>query len=97
MDIMALGGAVAGAYAATRNCRDPKQLAFILLTSADFFSPMRALGSFFHVAMNGLSASRILFKLLDAKDEVENEEDLKEKRLEVASGAKLENVTFKYE
>lgn len=97
MDIMALGGTVAGAYAATRSGRDPGQLTLILLLSAEFFSPMRTLGSFFHVAMNGLSACKILFKLLDAKEEEESEEKQKEKKLDLKSGAKLEKVTFKYD
>ena len=37
----------------------------IILLSADFFLPMRALGSYFHVAMNGMAASDNIFKLLD--------------------------------
>ena len=37
----------------------------IILLSADFFLPMRALGSYFHVAMNGMAASDKIFKLLD--------------------------------
>ena len=37
----------------------------IILLSAEFFIPMRLLGSFFHVAMNGISASERMFKLLD--------------------------------
>ena len=68
MDVVALGGAVAGmavALAATAagsiglfGCL------FIILLSADFFLPMRQLGSFFHVAMNGIAASEKIFRLL---------------------------------
>ena len=68
MDIVALGGAVAGmavalAFAAAGSidlfcCR------FIILVSADFFLPMRQLGSYFHVAMNGIAASGKIFRLL---------------------------------
>ena len=37
----------------------------ILLLSADFFLPMRRLGSYFHIAMNGMAASDRIFNLLD--------------------------------
>ena len=40
----------------------------IILLSADFYIPMRLLGSFFHVAMNGMSASDKIFRLLDAPE-----------------------------
>lgn len=53
MDVIAYGGAAL-----------PGALCIILL-SADFFLPMRALGSYFHVAMNGMAASDKIFKLLD--------------------------------
>ena len=41
----------------------------ILLLSADFFIPMRQLGSFFHIAMNGMAASDRIFRLLDLPEE----------------------------
>lgn len=37
----------------------------MILLSADFFIPMRMLGSFFHIAMNGMAASDKIFSLLD--------------------------------
>ena len=40
----------------------------ILLLAADFFLPMRLLGSFFHVAMNGMAASEKSFRLLDTPE-----------------------------
>lgn len=39
------------------------------MLAADFFLPLRLLGSFFHVAMNGMAASDKLFKLLDTKED----------------------------
>lgn len=39
----------------------------IILLSADFFIPMRQLGSFFHVAMNGMAASDKIYRLLDGQ------------------------------
>lgn len=69
MDIVALGGAVAGmavalAFAAAGSI-DLFGCLFIILVSADFFLPMRQLGSYFHVAMNGIAASGKIFRLLE--------------------------------
>lgn len=68
MDVVALGGAVAGiavALAATAAGElDPLGCLFVILVSAEFFLPMRQLGSFFHVAMNGIAASERIFRLL---------------------------------
>ena len=41
----------------------------IILMSAEFFIPMRLLGSFFHIAMNGMAASEKIFRLLDLEEE----------------------------
>ena len=72
MDIVALGGAVAGmavalAFAAA-GAADLFGCLFIILISADFFLPMRQLGSYFHVAMNGIAASEKIFRLLGLPD-----------------------------
>lgn len=69
MDIIAYGGAALGIIVAAHEFNAnrvtlPGALCIILL-SADFFLPMRALGSYFHVAMNGMAASDKIFKLLD--------------------------------
>ena len=45
-------------------------LLFIVLLSAEFFIPMRQLGSFFHVAMNGMTSTKRIFALLDAPEPV---------------------------
>lgn len=72
MDIVALGGAVAGmAVALTFAAAGAVDLfgcLFIILISADFFLPMRQLGSYFHVAMNGIAASEKIFRLLGLPD-----------------------------
>lgn len=72
MDIVALGGAVAGmavalAFAAA-GAVDLFGCLFIILISADYFLPMRQLGSYFHVAMNGIAASEKIFRLLGLPD-----------------------------
>lgn len=69
MDLVAYGGAAAGIITAVCQFRWQYTtlggcLATILL-AADFFIPMRQLGSFFHIAMNGMAASDKIFRLLD--------------------------------
>lgn len=69
MDLIAYGGAALGVIMATTQYGMGKvSLAgclLIILLSADFFIPMRQLGSFFHIAMNGMAASDKIFHLLD--------------------------------
>lgn len=69
MDLIAYGGAALGVImAATQFQAGNVTLSgciLIILLSADFFIPMRQLGSFFHVAMNGMAASDKIFRLLD--------------------------------
>lgn len=68
MDLIAYGGAAAGmVLAVSRFAAGAVSLQgclMILLLAADFFLPMRLLGSFFHVAMNGMAASEKIFRLL---------------------------------
>lgn len=72
MDIVALGGAVAGIavalFATASGAIDLFGCLFVVLISADFFLPMRQLGSYFHVAMNGMAASEKIFRLLDLSE-----------------------------
>ncbi len=69
MDLIAYGGAALGVIMSVIQHRTGNvSLAgclFIILISADFFIPMRMLGSFFHIAMNGMAASDKIFRLLD--------------------------------
>lgn len=69
MDLIAYGGAALGVImSATQYSAGNVSLAgclLIILLSADFFIPMRMLGSFFHIAMNGMAASDKIFRLLD--------------------------------
>ena len=72
MDLIAYGGAAVGVImAATEYGKGHVSLAgalLVILLSADFFIPMRQLGSFFHVAMNGMAASDKIFRLLDLSE-----------------------------
>ena len=69
MDIIAYGGAALGMIMATISLKDGSislfTALFIILVAADFFLPMRLLGSYFHIAMNGMAASDKMFRLLD--------------------------------
>lgn len=72
MDMVALGGAAAGISVAlwqlAAGAISPTAALFVALVSADFFLPMRQLGSYFHVAMNGMAASEKIFRLLDLEE-----------------------------
>ena len=69
MDVIAYGGAALGVImAVTQYIGGAVSLQgamLIILLSADFFIPMRQLGSFFHIAMNGMAASEKIFRLLE--------------------------------
>ena len=69
MDLIAYGGAALGVILATTQFQaghiDLAGCLMIILLAADFFLPMRMLGSFFHIAMNGMAASDKIFRLLD--------------------------------
>lgn len=69
MDLIAYGGAALGMIMAVTQFRSGKVdlsgCIMIILLAADFFLPMRLLGSFFHIAMNGMAASDKIFCLLD--------------------------------
>ena len=71
MDLVAFGGAGAGiALAVTGTVQgrmSPFEALFLVLVAVEFFLPLRALGSAFHVAMNGASAGKKIKALLDAK------------------------------
>lgn len=72
MDIVALGGAAAGISVALTQLAsgqvDLGGCVTVILLSAEFFIPMRRLGSYFHVAMNGMAAARRIFMLLDLEE-----------------------------
>lgn len=78
MDLIAYGGAALGVImAATQFKAGNISIAgaiLIIMLSADFFIPMRRLGSYFHIAMNGMAASDKIFKLLDYGDDISKDE-----------------------
>lgn len=97
MDFFAYGGAALGIIMTTRafvngnigltNC------IFMILLSADFFLPMRRLGSYFHVAMNGMAASDKIFQFLNLDEPTEKTEKIEKNFKKIT----LENVHFSYD
>ena len=72
MDIIAYGGAAIGVIISVSQVAAGSislaQAFLIIMLAADFFLPLRMLGSFFHVAMNGMAASDKLFRILDMEE-----------------------------
>lgn len=96
MDIVAYGGAALGIILTVKqfvagNIRLAQAIAIILL-SADFFIPMRQLGSFFHIAMNGMAAIDKIFKILDLEVPEKKTMIIPEK-----GSIKVENLSFAYD
>lgn len=102
MDFIAYGGAALGIILSVSQMQAGKvDLAgclLIILLAADFFIPMRQLGSFFHIAMNGMAASEKIFHLLDLpeKDSLKAENGGKEP-FPAAGDLCLDQVHFSYE
>ena len=96
MDIMAYGGAAVGMIVTLLQFRagkvDLQGALMIILLAAEFFIPLRLLGSFFHVAMNGMAASDKIFALLDLP-EPEEKTGLFPKNL---NSIRFENINFSY-
>lgn len=87
MDLIAYGGAALGVIMAATQFRSGNisiaGAMLIIMLSADFFIPLRRLGSYFHIAMNGMAASDKIFKLLDYEEDISKENCINElQRLE---------------
>lgn len=97
MDIIAYGGAAVGMIVTLiqfmqGNLSVHGALMLILLAS-EFFIPLRLLGSFFHIAMNGMAASDKIFALLDLPEPEENSQILNGTEMDI----ELSDVHFAYE
>ena len=95
MDLVAYGGAGVGIALAICGTAfwglNPIAALFLCLVAVEFFLPLRAFGSAFHVAMNGASAGKKIISLLNAPDPEWGTENVDGKKI------KLENVTFSYD
>lgn len=96
MDFFAYGGAALGIALAGKAFIDGKiglaAVIFMILLSADFFLPMRRLGSYFHVAMNGMAASDKIFKFLSEAEPAEKNAEFPKDISEI----RLQNISFSY-
>ncbi len=94
MDIVAYGGAALGIILSIlellNNQITIQQAFFMILLSVDFFLPLRILGSYFHIAMNGIAASKKIFDLIDMEDVLEGDAIIQD------SSITFSNVSFSY-
>lgn len=106
MDTVAYGGTALGTIVSLYQLRAGTlsiegTLLFILLC-AEFFLPLRTLGSFFHIAMNGITAANRLFELMDVKSDsasVLSEAELEEKAKKIKGSQpilEVKNLNFNY-
>ena len=94
MDLIAYGGAGLGVCLAIRAAihgPDPAVCLFLILVAVEFFLPLRALGSAFHVAMNGASAGQKIIRLLDQEEPAWGDREPEGGELA------LDHVTFSYD
>ena len=100
MDLVAFGGAALGTIVALIQFSNgdllPGSLLIVILLSSEFFIPLRLLGSYFHIAMNGMAASDRIFGILDAKER-EKAVDNSIKEIKDDINISLKNVTFSYD
>lgn len=98
MDLIAYGGSALGVVFASLefaqgNIEFSQALAIILL-SAEFFIPLRLLGSFFHIAMNGMAASEKMFRLIDMEEDSNVEKEYSNNVKEVSVDKNTEDKTY---
>ena len=96
MDIVAYGGAAVGMVVVVQQyLQGQVSLAgtlTIVLLASEFFIPLRLLGSFFHIAMNGMAASDKIFAILDLPENEDGDEVLESDTIHVS----LDNLHFSY-
>ena len=96
MDLVAYGGAALGIiislYSYQAGAIDLGQAFMMIMLSAEFFIPLRLLGSFFHIAMNGNAASEKIFRLLDV--EIKDDKNLEIKDI---NEIEISNLSFGYD
>ena len=97
MDIIAYGGAAVGMIVTLtqfmKGYLSVHGALMLILLASEFFIPLRLLGSFFHIAMNGMAASDKIFALLDLPEPEEKLERLDGMAMDI----KFSGVHFSYE
>lgn len=96
MDLIAYGGAALGMILSVTQYRSEQvtlaECLLIIVLPADFFLPMRLLGSYFHIAMNGMAASEKIFRLLDLPEAPMPEGDVPQE-----AGFRCRDLRFSYQ
>lgn len=97
MDIIAYGGAAIGMVVALKQflagAISAEGTLMICLLASEFFIPLRLLGSFFHIAMNGMAASDNIFDFLDLEEPEEGANEIKG----IGRSIAFNDVSFRYE
>lgn len=97
MDLIAFVGAALGVIIAVSELVKGRiyfsHAFLIIMLSAEFFIPLRLLGSFFHITMNGIAASEKIFNILDMKEEDSKNEYIDSSNINI----KFDNVSFSYD
>ena len=97
MDIIAYGGAAVGMIVTLRELMLGRVsfggAVMMILLASEFFIPLRLLGSFFHIAMNGMAASDKIFALLDLPEPELHGEQLHDTQLNIS----VKDVSFAYD
>lgn len=97
MDAVAFGGAAVGIIMSLIELSNGNinffEVITIILLSAEFFIPLRLLGSFFHVAMNGAAAVDKLFKILDVNVETKKDLTIDTNNIEIV----IQNMSYSYD
>ncbi|MFI3177566.1 MAG: ABC transporter ATP-binding protein/permease, partial [Eubacteriales bacterium] len=95
MDIIAYGGTALGVASSVMACMQSHitlaEAVVIILLCSEFFLPMRMLGSFFHIAMNGMAASKKMFTWLEMEGESEEHEVVEN------TDILIQNLAYEYE
>ena len=96
MDLIAYGGAALGMILSVTQYQSEQvtlaECLLIIVLAADFFLPMRLLGSYFHIAMNGMAASEKIFRLLDLPEAPMPEGDVPQE-----AGFRCRDLRFSYQ
>ncbi|MGG7162523.1 ABC transporter ATP-binding protein/permease [Clostridium ihumii] len=99
MDLIAFLGASVGSIVAINEFLNGRltigAVVVIILLSSEFFIPLRLLGSFFHIAMNGIAASEKIFKLLDAKESQKENLNMQNELCDL--NIDIKNINFSYD
>ncbi|MCD7894492.1 MAG: ABC transporter ATP-binding protein/permease [Erysipelotrichaceae bacterium] len=97
MDIVAYGGAAVGSFCALLGYYQGSisliGTMFIILMSFEYFIPMRQLGSYFHIAMNGMAASEKIFRIIDIDTKDQGNETLSDQDMNID----IHHLDFSYD